>query len=95
MIINARPHINGNSEADFIIAAVAFDRVFNAITEAMSKVRTNVTHGRNYQHLDAETASFRRNDDIEAIKAKVDAASEALAAVMDAVMDSRAFDQAA
>jgi hypothetical protein len=94
LTLNARPHINGNSEADFFAAAIAFDKVFSTLEEALSKVRANVTHGRNYQHLDRDTAMFRRNDDVNAIKAKADTAREALAAIMDALIDLEAVNAA-
>jgi hypothetical protein len=87
LTLNARPNINGNSAADFIAAAIAIDRVFTVLEEGLSKVRANVTNGRNYQHLDHDTAMFRRNDDVNAIKAKAETAREALAAIMDALID--------
>ena len=50
-IIAAKPQANGNHRSDFIAAYSKLRRVLTDIDDAKSALATDVTHGRNYQHL--------------------------------------------
>jgi hypothetical protein len=52
----ARPHSNGNSRTDFIEAYKALNAAYDSLTIALRTVGANVTHLRNYQHLNARAA---------------------------------------
>ena len=51
MIINARPHINGNTAGDFASAALALSDALSDVHEALSRIRAEILNSRNYQHL--------------------------------------------
>lgn len=95
MIINARPHINGNSDGDFFDAISAVSEAFDALEKALSKVRSNVTHGRNYQHLEANEALWGRQYDVEAVKQHGDIALKAIGDIHDALCDVPLYVKAA
>jgi hypothetical protein len=95
MIINARPHINGNSEDDFAAAMIAISNAYDGLAEALRKVRCNVTHGRNYQHLEANEALWGRQYDVEAVKQRGDAALQAIGDIHDALCDVPLYVDAA
>ena len=62
-MINARPHINGNTSEHF-------EEAYNALVEAMRKVQNardvlsnNVLNGRNYQHIAVLESGEKLNAD--------------------------------
>lgn len=67
MKINARPHINGNHPEDFRKVASEVYNAVGALQAAIAAVSANVTHGRNYQHLD-DPATAREEDLVELSK---------------------------
>lgn len=63
--ISARPGINGNSTQDFYLAYYALKDAERTVLQALQVLSSNVTHGRNYQHL--EDATDRKIDETSAI----------------------------
>ena len=64
-MLSARPQMNGNEAGDFRKAARTLIDAQDALEDAIRFVSMNVTHGRNYQHL--ENADAARNVDLEAV----------------------------
>ena len=63
-MINASPNLNGNSTKDFTDAASELTDALNLVEEALGKIRSNVLHGRNYQHIpEWQIRSARAGDD--------------------------------
>lgn len=87
MTLNARPHRNGNQRSDFLDAYKALTAALDAVNEAHSLIRCNVTHGRNYQHLDADAQKALIADKRLAFEHHV-AAVDAIKAVQDAIFET-------
>jgi len=69
-MINPTPNLNGNSAKDFTDAAVALSKALDAVNDALSNIRANVFHGRNYQTVrDAQVKSARDGDDLQLLLA--------------------------
>lgn len=81
-MINARPHINGNTRADFGDAFHALTDAVKAVHAARAELMNCVLNGRNYQHLpssDAVDALHADRNRAFAELLKVDELLEALA----------------
>lgn len=50
-MINATPNLNGNSDKDFMDAALKLSQAVTAVEEALANIQSNVFHGRNYQTI--------------------------------------------
>jgi hypothetical protein len=86
MTLNARPHRNGNQHSDFVDAYKALTAAIDAVNEANSLIRCNVTHGRNYQHhADAQQAL---SDDKRLVLGHHVAAVDAIKAVQYAIFET-------
>ena len=88
MALNARPHSNGNLRIDFLDAYKALTAALDAVNEAHSLIRCNVTHGRNYQHLGGSDAQQALNDDLRLAFGNHVAAANAIKAVQDAIFET-------
>lgn len=65
-MINASPNLNGNSAKDFADAALELDAALDLVEKALGKIRANVFHGRNYQHISVwQMESARTGDDLQ------------------------------
>lgn len=73
MKLNAKPHNNGNSPAHFRQAARKILAAQEALMPAISALRCDVLHRRNYQHLDAPLGAHAQQKDIEAMRPLLDA----------------------
>jgi hypothetical protein len=61
-MLNARPHINGNTPEHFAEAYVAVNDALMAVQKAREAVMANVVNGRNYQHLGAGAFDMQQFD---------------------------------
>lgn len=76
-MLAARPNLNGNSAEDFRRAAMRLLEAREGVSVALSRIRTDVIHGRNYQTLDCE----RRADGMVADRCLVEEAARAALAL--------------
>lgn len=89
-MLKSKPQINGNSIADFHQAYAALRTALEAVELAAGIMRSEITNGRNYQHLgshgvDASIADRRWvNDQIMDAKAAI---GRVTSAVVDAVKE--------
>ena len=65
--ISARPHINGNSKADFYKAGETLLNAKDVIRAARDEVCGNIMHGRNYQHVKGWPDATRHREVTEAM----------------------------
>lgn len=90
-MINATPNMNGNSEKDFVEAAVRLSQAVTAVEEALANIRSNVFHGRNYQTIpDWQHRAARSGDDLQMEYAQKDA--QRLHALAKQIMDKALAD---
>lgn len=66
--MKARPHINGNTKADFERAYNELTKAFVAASNALKALRMDVVHGRNYQHLPAAEARAALEEDMRSVQ---------------------------
>lgn len=62
-MINARPHINGNTSADFDDALRALTDAVKAVHDARAELMNCVLNGRNYQHIAVLESGEKLNAD--------------------------------
>ena len=62
--INCRPHLNGNTPADFEAAGRKLNDAVINLQQVLQEVSGACFHGRNYQHLIPLTASQMRTLDL-------------------------------
>lgn len=75
IVIQARPHINGNEPRTFREIAQELYSDATALNTILGRVRGTIMHGRNYQHLGADGYTARQEDLdlLEALAAQVSA----------------------
>lgn len=69
--IGARPHRNGNTPESFRRAAQAIDTAAQDLEKACREHLSEITHGRNYQHLTEGDAQVARQRDLETVNREV------------------------
>lgn len=71
--INARPGLNGNSPHAFMEAGEKIYVAAYQLEDIISKHLFEITHGRNYQHLEYSLAEKARKDDLDKVYELLDA----------------------
>lgn len=88
-LLHARPRLNCNTPQDFVDAAVAVTEAEAATRRAFRLLKSDVVHGRNYQHLDIDECNTAITHDINVVSPLLQQA-DALKALALALIEAAA-----